>query len=99
VPVALMQPDQGAMGQHAYMLVNRDDLYGQQHMMGMHASPGHHKHPDEDGLLDVLVGAADQVEAAPERDEDVNEEDDDEPKEPKVLTTRSGRKRNPTRTY
>lgn len=90
------------------MLVNRDDFpmmaAGQQpHLMGMPPSIEHSVQPkqqEEDGLMDVLVGAAVQVEGdADDNDNGADTEDGDGTNSNKSLTTRSGRRRNPTRTF
>jgi hypothetical protein len=101
-----MQHDQPSVGQQAYMLVNRDDFpmmaAGQQHVMGMPPSQEHTAHPkgEEDGLMDVLVGAAVQVEGdADDNDNEADNEDGDGANSNKSLTTRSGRRRNPTRPF
>jgi hypothetical protein len=109
VPVALMQHDQSQVGQQAYMLVNREDLplmaAQQPHLMGMPPNMEQgvqQKQPqEEDGLMDVLVGAAVQVEgdADEHNDNEGDTEDGDGTNSNKSLTTRSGRRRNPTRAY
>jgi hypothetical protein len=114
--VAIVQPDQGAVGGQAYMFLNREDLKdfpmmaGQGMMMpGMHMPlVADSKQTGQDGehLMDVLAGAANCVavgQAMPSnrhREEEVDEEEDEESKavEKQPLTTRSGRKRNPSRT-
>lgn len=115
VPVALMQPDQGAIGGQAYMLVNRDDFPGMMAGQGMLAPgaampPGEeHKMAHDESLMDVLVGAANCVAGGQDvshgarhhHDADAEDEEDEESKavEKQPLTTRSGRKRNPSRTF
>jgi hypothetical protein len=107
VPVALMQHDQSQVGQQAYMLVNREDFpmmaAGQHHLMGLPHAVEHSVQPkqqEEDGLMDVLVGAAVQVEGdADDNDNEGDTEDGDGTNSNKSLTTRSGRRRNPTRAF
>lgn len=106
VPVALMQHDQSQVGQQAYMLVNRDDfpmMAAGQQMMGMPPTAERsvqQKQQEEDGLMDVLVGAAVQVEGVPDDNENEEDtEDGDGTNSNKSLTTRSGRRRNPTRAF
>jgi hypothetical protein len=117
VPVAIMQPDQGAVGGQAYMFLNREDLKdfpmmaaGQGMMMpSMHIPTVVDPKRQQDGehLMDVLAGAANCVAVGQavglqqrHREEDADEEEDEESKavEKQPLTTRSGRKRNPSRT-
>jgi hypothetical protein len=115
VPVALMQPDQGTVGGQAYMLVNRDDFPAMMACQGVVMPPGQaqasgdeHKQADvNEGLMDVLVGAANRVEGEQEGgrdaddgadgDEGIDEESKAVEKQP--LITRSGRKRNPSRSF
>jgi hypothetical protein len=114
VPVALMQPDQGTVGGQAYMLVNRDDFPAMMGGHGMMLPPGHashmdHKQQHHHDMMDVLVGAANRVEGGEQHggqhgghheDGDEDELDEDSKAvEKQPLTTRSGRKRNPSRSF